>query len=79
MNDAKSLLATKDAACDACYSDRLGLIELGLLRQIALALNPGATVDAKSLLALTNAGKDADYTDNLNLIELGLLRTITGP
>lgn len=72
MTDAPSLLADATTACYDCYGPQSGLIELALLRKIAVALGVTGT-DAATLLA--SAGCDDCY-GNWPLVELGLLRAI---
>lgn len=78
--DPQTLL---DAAkCYACYSNdpySLGLMELALLQQTVLALNPMADTSAATLLAQANCY--ACYGSNpymLNLMKLALLAQLAG-
>ena len=72
MTDAQSLLSDASASCYDCFLPQGALMELGLLRKIAIALGASGT-DAQTLLS--QAGCDDCY-QQLGLIELGLLRKI---
>lgn len=68
------------ASCYQCYSANpfmLSMIELGLLRQTLLVMNPSAIVDAQGLLDLAKCYQcfgPNDYT--LGLMKLALLKQI---
>lgn len=68
--DAQTLIAS--ANCYNCFGN-FELIKLGLLRQIALSLNPMADVTAQTLIA---SGNCYNCYGNLALIELALLALI---
>lgn len=76
--DAQSALAA--ANCYECYAANpymLGLIELGLLRQMLLTINPSADVSPQTLMAQARCYECYAPNDySLGLLKLALLNQL---
>lgn len=73
--DSATLL--RETTCYGCYGlSEVQLLELGLLRQIALTHNPAADVSAQGLITAAQCFACFSYADIFGMLKLSLLNII---